>query len=155
MPNPNGGGELKWPLKYLITHAMGEIIDTDGMDYPAHEWLEKTGLSCHYLVTPSGTVIKTREENQIAWHCKAQGCNFNSIGIEILAPGLHNYSTFLQAIKTNYVTDRQYAALVQLTKNILYRHRGITIKRHSDLDPENKFDPGSGFDFGKFLNDVA
>lgn len=138
--------------KLVVIHAMGEMIDTDGVDYHASEWLEKLGLSAHYLITPSGIQIKTREETQGAFHAK--GFNTDSIGIEILVPGLHNYATFLQAIKTNYVTDRQYASLVSLCRNLNKKY-DLKWKRHSDLSPDRKFDPGDGFDWGKFLTDIS
>lgn len=153
LPNPNGGGILT-NVEYLVVHAMGEFIDTDGIDYHATDWLkDREGTSCHLMVTPSGTAIKTKEYNQVAWHCRAQGFNFKSIGIEILVRGIHNYSTFLQAIKKPYMTDTQYFTLVELVKEIKKEFPNIILKRHSDVDPENKFDPGEGFDWGKFLND--
>lgn len=145
-PSRHGGGE-QIPQTGII-HAMGEFIDTDGVDYYATEWLDKLGLSAHFLVTPSGTVIKTRETNQIGWHAK--GFNTNSVGIEILVPGLHNYATFLEAIKKPYVSERQYAALIELCRSLK-----LTWKRHSDLSPDRKFDPGTGFDWGKFLSDIS
>lgn len=148
-PSPNGFNSNT--PKIGVIHAMGEMIDTDGIDYHASEWLEKLGLSAHYLVTPTGIIIKTRENTQGGFHAK--GFNTDSIGIELLVSGLHNYATLLEAIRTNYVTDRQYAALIELCRGLNKEH-GLTWKRHSDLSPERKFDPGSGFDWGKFLNDI-
>lgn len=151
IPSPYGS-ETNNP-RLLVIHSMGEIIDTDGEDYPAHVYLNKLGLSAHYLVTPSGIIIKTRDEHKGAYHAK--GFNTDSIGIELLLPGLHNYYSFLEDIKEKYVTNSQYSSLVELCREIVKKYPGIDIKRHSDLSPGRKFDPGSGFPWGQFLSDVS
>lgn len=148
---PSVNGFVYNDPKTVVIHAMGEFIDTDGIDYYASEYLEKLGLSAHYLITPSGVQIKTREVTQGAFHAK--GYNTDSLGIEILVPGLHNYASFLQAIETNYVSDIQYTSLVSLCRFLNKKYQ-LTYKRHSDLSPDRKFDPGDGFDWGKFLTDI-
>ncbi|MEP5612754.1 MAG: peptidoglycan recognition family protein [Cyclobacteriaceae bacterium] len=146
-----GGGQQS--PKMIVIHAMGEYIDNGVQDYHAKEWLDKLGLSAHYLVCPSGVIIQTRSIDQVAWHAK--GHNTNSIGIEFLVPGLHTYGTFLEAIKRKYLSKNQIEAGLQLCLDL--KHGGITkLDRHDNLDPGRKFDPGKGFpwdDFhGRFLN---
>jgi N-acetyl-anhydromuramyl-L-alanine amidase AmpD len=148
---PSANGFVNNSPKLCVIHAIGQYIDTDGVDYHATEWLDKLGLSAHYLIDQS-VVIKTREETQGGFHAK--GFNTDSIGIEILVPGLHDYATFLEAIKTPYIDGNQYQLLIDLCKEIISRHPHIVFKRHSDLSPERKFDPGAGFDWGKFLNNI-
>lgn len=138
-PNLFGGGFQK-PNKIII-HSMGEYIDDNVNIYHATEWLEHLKLSAHFLITPGGVVIKTRDIDRIAYHAK--GHNTNTIGIEFLVPGIHDYSTFLKAIKTDYVTDFAWKSGIELIREL-----GIKdIVRHSDIDPERKKDPGSGFEF--------
>lgn len=133
----------------IIIHAMGEYIDNGEKDYHAKEWLDKLGLSAHYLVCPSGVIIQTRPINLIGWHAK--GHNTNSVGIEFLVPGLHTYGTFLEAIKRKYLTNRQYEAGVELCASL--KAKGLTkMDRHETLDPGRKFDPGKGFPWEKFKN---
>lgn len=151
IPNPYGANSNS--PKLLVIHSMGELIDTDGEDYTAQDYLKALKISCHYLVTPSGIVIKTREEYQGSYHAK--GYNSDSIGIEILVKGLHDYYTFLEAIKTRYYTDQQYAATVELCREILKRYPGIKVVRHSDLSPDRKYDPGPGLNWGQFLHDIG
>lgn len=147
LPSPFGSGKNE--PKLLVIHAMGEWIH-DGNYYHAPDYLVKLGLSCHYLITPSGVIIKTREEHQTAWHAK--GFNTHSIGIEFLVQGVHNYETFLKAIRNPYLSDDQIKSGLDLISGIRRRYPGIEIKRHSDLDPARKSDPGEGFQFEYFIN---
>ncbi|MEQ8554562.1 MAG: peptidoglycan recognition family protein [Cyclobacteriaceae bacterium] len=141
------GGDSQEP-DTIVIHAMGEYIDQDVQDYHAREWLDKLGLSTHYMICPSGVIIQTREIDQIAWHAK--GFNLNSIGIEFLVPGLHTYETFLEAIKDEYLTAAQLEQGIALCKSL--RKQGIKkITRHDELDPERKMDPGPGFPWKDFI----
>ncbi|NIW97184.1 MAG: hypothetical protein GWN13_02855 [Phycisphaerae bacterium] len=131
---------------------MAEYIDADPRDYHAVDWLDKLGLSAHCLVTPSGVIIKTRSDEQIAYHAK--GFNNHSLGIEFLVPGVHTYATFLQEIKIPYVTDEQYNAGLDQVRDWVSRYGITKIFRHSDLDPARKKDPGDGFPWSKFMEDL-
>ena len=136
----------------LIIHAMGEVIDDEERDYPADEWLSHLGLSAHFLIQPNGDVIKMRHTKTKAWHAKNH--NTDTVGIEFLVPGLHTYETFLDAIKTDWVSDAQFEAGVELSKGIVdYFNMPVSnVVRHSDISPGRKKDPGEGFDWGTFIN---
>ncbi|MEO9801970.1 MAG: peptidoglycan recognition family protein [Reichenbachiella sp.] len=145
------GGGSQNPDKIII-HAMGEYIDNGQKDYHAKEWLDVLGLSAHYLVCPSGVIIQTRNIDQKTWHAK--GHNTNTVGIEFLVSGLHTYGTFLEAIKRKYLTKQQYDAGVALCLQL--KGKGLSkMDRHETLDPGRKFDPGKGFPWETFKNDVG
>ncbi len=144
---PHGRG-VNLPTTVII-HSMAEYIEAGETDYSAWGLLKSLGLSAHYLVTPTGVVIQCREDDEIAWH--ARGHNTNSIGIEVLVAGEHTYETFIERIKTPWVYGEQYTALVGLCK----RFEGLSFKRHSDVSPGRKFDPGEGFQWETFLTDIS
>lgn len=137
--------------KLIVIHAMGELIDDGKVIKPARDFLDDYKLSAHILGTPDGNKIRCRSDDQIAWH--ARGHNTDSLGYEILVPGAHNYSSFIKAIKkTNWVSDVQMTTLVEQIKLWMISY-DITIEnvvRHSDLSPDRKVDPGSGFNWIKF-----
>lgn len=145
----HGGSQT--PNKIVI-HAIGEFIDTEGDDYYAPEFLRNIGLSVHYFITPTGVVIRSVDDDVKAWHAK--GSNTGSIGIEFMVPGLHTYSTFTERIKTQYLCKGQYAAGVKLVKHLCDEYKIDDIERHSDLSPKRKVDPGTGFPWDRFMDDI-
>ncbi|MCK5615756.1 N-acetylmuramoyl-L-alanine amidase [Candidatus Pacearchaeota archaeon] len=140
----------------VVVHAIAEIvIDENGKGHYCTEYMRKQGLSAHLFVTPSGTVIQSREFDQGAWHCRAQGRNYNSMGIEFMVPGAHDWSSFISAISKPYLTANQYEAGVEVCRDVLHGELGITLfEKHSKLDPKRKRDPGKGFSWNKFMEDV-
>ena len=137
----------------IVIHAMGEYIDTDDKDYHAKEWLDKLGLAAHYLVTPTGVIIKTLDIDLMGAHAK--GYNFGSVGIEFLVPGVHTYSSFLKAIELPYLTDVQYEEGLQLVDDLcLALDQPVTIDTHAELSPDRKVDPGKGFPLESFLSNL-
>jgi len=154
IPLPFGRDHLE-PSKVAV-HAIAEFVVKDGRAYHAIEWLRKKELSYHALATPSGTIIRCRDDNQVAWHAKAQGHNFKSLGIAFLVPGAHDYSSFLETIKKPYLLPGQYIAGMQFCRNEWVDKLGILhFAQHSKIDPENKTDPGKGFPWTKFLGDIG
>lgn len=140
----------------IIVHAIGEYIDTEARDYTAHAWLEKLGLSAHVIVMPDGTAIRCIEDEQIAWHAK--GLNTGRLGIEIVVPGLHNYESFLKAIACpGWCPEPAFETAVDIVGSWaqLYGIPEARIRRHSDVDPGRKQDPGAGFDWERFLSEVT
>ena len=91
--------------KRIIVHAMGQHIVQDNDILFAPDFLDSVGLSAHCLIDPSGEVIRCRNDNEGAWHAK--GFNTDSLGIEFLVEGVHDYASFLEAIKSNYITQKR------------------------------------------------
>lgn len=135
----------------VIMHAMGEYI---GNQY-APDFLDSIKLSAHVLVTPSGSIIKCREDTEVAWHAK--GFNSNSLGVEFLVPGHHDYGTFLDTIaQPGWLTPEQFDAGVNLVAAWAYKYglNGDQLVRHSDIDPDRKKDPGAGFPWEELRSKV-
>lgn len=153
IPLSNGPGALK--PKRIVIHAMGEYIDGADRDYTAWDYLEKLGISAHRFVTPGGLIIMSRPDHLGAWHCKAKGANYDSLGIEFLVPGLHTYGSFMEAIKADWLSDLAYQAGIEQIREWKQKHQITEIVAHSDLDPGKKFDPGAGFPMKKLLQDVV
>lgn len=151
-PLPNGP-HIQEP-KRIIVHAMGEYIiyvDDHHRQQILHavDYLDMRGLSAHCLVTPSGVRIRCWRDDQGAWHAK--GHNINSLGIEYLVPGVHNYASFEQKIQFDYVSPAQWAAGLDEVRRWKRLYHITQIERHSDVDPDRKIDPGDGFPWQKFL----
>ena len=137
----------------IVVHAMGEYIKGNDQDYHARDLLEAYGLSAHALVTPSGIVILCRAEDTGAYH--AMGNNTNTLGVEFLVPGFHDYGSFIKAIQAPYLTDEQYEAGIMLMKHWMSEFDINRIDRHSDIDPDRKKDPGVGFPWEQFVMDIS
>jgi len=145
-------GAAKQDPSRIIIHAMAEFIDDGVVTRYAHTYLKQYRLSAHSLITPSGVNIRTRRDNQGAHHAKA--FNTDSLGIEFLVPGVHNYQTFLEEIKTNYLTEAAYQTGLNQIMEWIDMHNIKHIDGHSDIDPERKYDPGTGFPMGRLLDDL-
>ncbi len=106
-------------------------------------------VSCHYLVSKTGEVVRMVPEERRAWHAGRSywrgitDVNDDSIGIELDNPGhLNGYDNF---------PDAQIDALIPLLSDIMQRHqitRGNVVG-HSDVAPARKRDPGELFPWGK------
>ena len=128
----DAGGDENYPSKVVI-HSMGEYINNNGDVYFARDWLEFLGLSAHYLIKPDGDVVVCRADNQGAWH--ARGHNMNSIGIEFLVEGEHDYSSFLTKIKTDWCTTLQYASGIAIINDLQHDFGKLMVVKHSDISP--------------------
>ena len=152
MPSIHGRENLE-PTAIVI-HAIGEYIRLEGEDVYAPRFLRSRGESAHAFITPSGEVIVARNNDQVAWHARAHGFNFKSIGVEFMVPGAHTWDTFRKAIQTDWVREVQYKAGVQFVKDLLDLYPIGDIVEHSAIDPERKVDPGSGFPWLLFNEDI-
>jgi len=147
------GGKKPQTPKLIVIHSMGEFIK--GLDGSKHavKFLDKSGLSAQSLIGPNGTNFRCRKDTERAYHAK--GYNTNSLGLEVLVEGHHTYGSFLEAIKTSYVSTDQYLTIVEQVMEWIDLWPIKKIVRHSDLSPERKVDPGEGFPWQDLLNDVG
>ena len=131
----------------IVVHCMGERVD----GLPAHEFLarEDIKLSVHAMISTDGTILRTRQDEQRAWH--ATGYNDRALGVEILVPGEHDWDSLVETIR------RPWALSVQVDSAVWLVAQWMTtwsipldqIVRHSDIS-DVKPDPGDGFDWSTF-----
>jgi len=146
-------GEGNQIPKAIIIHAMGEFIGGVGWEKHAVQFLAGVGLSAHAIIAPDGENYRCRKDTQGAYH--ALGHNTNTLGLEFLVAGVHTYGTFIDTIRTSYITAQQYEVGVEQVRYWI-KHWGITeVLRHSDISPERKVDPGEGFPWTMFLRDIG
>ncbi len=150
--DPSEFGNKRNKPKMIVVHCMGEFI-LDPNPIHATDFLVKLGYSAHALVAPSGDIYICRDDDQGAYH--ARGYNTDSLGIEFLVEGHHDYGTFLEAIKQDYVTLSQWDAGIQAVKSWLAAYDIKRLVRHSDISPGRKVDPGAGFKWDSFLEHVG
>lgn len=139
--------------KLIVVHAMAEYILMDnGEILHAYDLLKKIKLSAHRLITPGGITIVCREDSEKAWHAK--GYNTNSLGIEILVPGVYDYEGFVYTMEN----DEEWWTKKQVSKAIKeveiwkdrYNLSNSQIKMHCEIDPQRKVDPGKYFPIDLF-----
>jgi len=109
---PSKFGFKNFTPRRIIIHAMAEFIDTDGEDYFAPNFLDTIGLSAHAFITSSGVIIRSRADDEGAYHAK--GANADSLGVEILVPGLHTYESFTRTIKGDWCSKLQFETVGDL-----------------------------------------
>ena len=111
--------------------------------------LAEMRVSSHLLLERSGAAVQYVPFDQAAWHAGESSfmgrtdCNHFSIGIE------------LEGTEQLPYTDAQYQALVGITRCLVAHFPGITPQRivgHSDIAPGRKTDPGSSFDWNRYLS---
>ena len=116
----------------------------DSSEHPYFAQLHGVRVSAHFLVRRDGRIIQFVPCNRRAWHAGLsswQGrsrCNDFSIGIEL--EGSDNVP----------FAERQYAALVRLTRRRLRAYPIRHITGHSDIAPERKTDPGPFFEWSRY-----
>lgn len=134
----------------IVVHAMGEYVN-DGKPMLATDFLDKYGLSAHAIIMPNGDVMVCRHETEGAYHAK--GFNSDSLGVEFAVKGVHDYGSFLDTIKTDWVTHEQWISGIALVRDWMHNWNidKNNVKRHSDISPGRKVDPGTGFRWNEFL----
>ncbi|HET7063714.1 MAG TPA: N-acetylmuramoyl-L-alanine amidase [Rudaea sp.] len=162
-------------VRFLVLHFTDENFERslDLLTRP-HE----NPVSAHYLVSRAGeygrnqpTVLRLVDESRRAWHAgpsRFQGhelLNDDSIGIEIVyesrcsrepprPAGISPWEFEANCAYPPYPAD-QIAAVIQLAQEIIQRHPEIDATRvvgHSDIQPENKTDPGPRFPWAQLAS---
>lgn len=144
---PLKAGSKRNNPKMIVIHAMAEYLKDPGLVF-APDFLEKYGLSAHALIVPNGDVMICRNTDQGAYH--ARGYNTDSLGVEFLVEGVHDYGSFIEAIKKKWVTNEQWNAGIELINHWKSIYNITQMERHSDLSPGRKVDPGAGFNWEGF-----
>ena len=125
-----------------------EQLFTNRLDPAAHPYFREIAhlrVSSHYLIRRDGALVQFVPVARRAWHAGASSwrgrsaCNDFSIGIE------------LEGTDTTAFEAAQYAVLAPLLRSLPVRD----IAAHSDLAPGRKTDPGVGFDWRRFLLNLA
>jgi N-acetylmuramoyl-L-alanine amidase len=144
-PSPNHD-ERRRPVSMVVLHYTDMLSAEAAIERLCDP---EAKVSCHYLVTKTGEVVRMVPEERRAWHAGRSywrgisDVNDDSIGIELDNPGhLNGYEPF---------PDAQIDALIPLLSGIMLRHR-ITrgnVVGHSDVAPARKRDPGELFPWGR------
>ena len=122
----------------LFTNRLDPAAD------PYYPRVAKLRVSSHFLVRRDGSFTQFVPCGKRAWHAGAsswrgrEACNDFSIGIE------------LEGTDDSPYEDAQYATLARLTRALAKRYPITEATGHSDIAPDRKTDPGSGFDWERY-----
>ncbi len=163
-PSPNFGprpAEAKIDLVVLhcISLPPGQYggpevqqLFTNQLDWQQHAYFQSIqGLkvSAHFFIRRDGCLMQFVSCDERAWHAGTSNylgrdnCNDNSIGIE------------LEGLDGALFEPAQYATLSALCTSILQHYPITAIAGHEHIAPGRKQDPGPGFDWKRFQNDLA
>lgn len=116
----------------------------DADEHPYFASIASLQVSAHFFIERDGAVTQFVSCNERAWHAgvsrfaERENCNDFSLGIE------------LEGTDDLPFTAVQYAALIELTRQLQAAYPAITLERicgHSDIAPGRKTDPGPVFDW--------
>lgn len=125
---------------------------TNTLDCAAHPYyaqLKGVRVSAHFLIRRDGSITQFVPCTKRAWHAGASSwqergaCNDFSLGVE------------LEGSDDVAFDDRQYAALIRLTRLLRRNYPLRGVAGHSDIAPERKTDPGPHFDWVRYLAAVG
>ena len=140
------------PKKYNTDHI--EKFFMNELDIKLDDFYKEIDglkVSSHILIKRTGEIIQFVPFNKRAWHAGVStykgrdNCNDFSIGIE------------LEGSEDDIFEDIQYEKLTQITDILLQEYIGIkkeNIKRHCEIAPGLKKDPGILFDWDRYLLNV-
>ena len=160
-PSPNFNERPEGEISLLVVHNIslppaqfntGKVQEffqnrLDISEHPYFEGIASLRVSAHFLIERDGTVTQFVSCRDRAWHAGIsvfeghEVCNDFSLGIE------------LEGTDDLPFTNAQYAALIDLTRQLLAAYPDITRQRicgHSDIAPGRKTDPGPAFDWARF-----
>jgi N-acetyl-anhydromuramoyl-L-alanine amidase len=121
----------------------------DTAEHPSFADLAGLRVSSHFLIYRDGELVQFVPLEQRAWHAGAsrwrgrERCNDFSVGIE------------LEGVDDGRFAAAQYASLVVLLRKLQAALPLQDIAAHSDVAPGRKTDPGTQFDWARFLLQLA
>jgi AmpD protein len=153
------GTEVSLALLHSISLPRGryrgdavERLFTNRLDPAAHPSfgdLAGVRVSSHFLIRRGGELLQFVPLAARAWHAGAsrwrgrERCNDFSVGIE------------LEGVDDAVFEAAQYASLVTLFTKLQTVLPLREVAAHSDVAPGRKSDPGSHFDWARFLQQLA
>lgn len=164
LPSPNFGPRpLDAQIELIVVHSISlppgvyggdevQRLFTNRLDWEAHPYFRQIRgieVSAHFYVRRCGALWQFVSCDQRAWHAGASSwrgksnCNDFSIGIE------------LEGLEGDTFESAQYATLARLCASIARRYPVRDIAGHSDIAPGRKIDPGPGFDWNLFINQIG
>lgn len=124
----------------------------DPLEHPYFAIIAQLRVSAHFFIARTGEVTQFVSLGDRAWHAGAScfggtdDCNNYSVGVE------------LEGCDEIPYTDAQYTALSELTVKLCSIFPSITADRivgHEHVAPGRKTDPGSAFDWARYLNGLT
>ncbi len=118
-------------------------------EHPFYREIENLKVSAHLVIRRDGEVLQFVPLHQRAWHAGESFCegrtrvNDFSIGIE------------LEGTETDPFEVVQYQRLADVTRAIMETYPAVTPRRvygHADIAPGRKGDPGTGFNWKRYLD---
>jgi len=163
IPSPNFDERPDGSIELLVIHNIslppGEFggdgvqrLFTNNLDATTHSYyatISGLKVSAHFFVRRDGRVIQFVPCLKRAWHAGEScwqsklRCNDFSIGIE------------LEGSDDVPFTDAQYTALSSLSMALRAAYPVCRIAGHSDIAPQRKTDPGSCFDWVRYLSSLC
>lgn len=113
-------------------------------EHPFFAEIADLRVSAHFFIERDGALTQFVSCLERAWHAGVswfdgrENCNDFSLGVE------------LEGTDDQPYTDRQYACLAALTRQLLAAYPALSpqrIRGHSDIAPGRKTDPGPAFDW--------
>ena len=164
MPSPNFGARP--PLAHIdliVLHSISlppgqyggpevQQLFTNQLDWQAHPYfkqIEGLTVSSHFFIRRNGELWQFVSCNDRAWHAGASSyrgrsnCNDDSIGIE------------LEGLEGDSFEAAQYETLNALCAAIMREFPIAHIAGHEHIAPGRKSDPGPGFDWMLFQNNLG
>ena len=163
-PSPNFGPRpLQAEVDLIVLHSISlppgqyggpEVhqLFTNQLDWQAHPYfkqIEGLAVSAHFFIRRNGELWQFVSCDDRAWHAGAScyrgrsNCNDDSIGIE------------LEGREGDIFEAAQYDTLNALCPAVMNRFPIAHIAGHEHIAPGRKTDPGSGFDWRTFQNNLG
>ena len=128
------------------------IGNLDHDKHPYYQTITELKVCPHFLIKRCGKLIQFVATHDRAWHAgvssyqNLDNCNDYSLGIE------------LEGTDSSSFDKKQYKTLVRLTDCLKGAYPDTLAERivgHSDIAPGRKTDPGTGFNWSFYINQLT